>query len=223
MELQRYGKSEQLRYIAQSKEPIYPISYVQCKNPMSQRRKVCAYTAAGRSEIHDDLRINTSLLLQLMRAPTYSRSTEYADNRISLFSAQWGKCAVTGKAFQCISEIHCHHPTQAAARTLAALTFGNISRSIRMWYLWRWNAGLMFPVKTVLPISWSVSRRSLWMNTGTTTGATSSASLTIPFWKSMMISTSEWLFGTPPWSAPPTHCCPAAAWSRENTSSMKIF
>lgn len=76
---------------------------------MSQRRKVCAYTAAGRSEIHDDLRINTFLLLQLMRAPTYSRSTEYADNRISLFSAQWGKCAVTGKKFQCISEIHCHH------------------------------------------------------------------------------------------------------------------
>ena len=109
MELQRYGKSEQLRYIAQSKEPIYPISYVQCKNPMSQRRKVCVYTAAGRSEIHDDLRINTFLLLQLMRAPTYSRSTEYADNRISLFSAQWGKCAVTGKKFQCISEIHCHH------------------------------------------------------------------------------------------------------------------
>ena len=109
MEIQRYGKSEQLRYIAQSKEPIYPISYVQCKNPMSQRRKVCAYTAAGRSEIHDDLRINTFLLLQLMREPTYSRSTEYADNRISLFSAQWGKCAVTGKKFQCISEIHCHH------------------------------------------------------------------------------------------------------------------
>ena len=109
MEIQRYGKSEQLRYIAQSKEPIYPISYVQCKNPMSQRRKVCAYTAPGRSEIHDDLRINTFLLLQLMRAPTYSRSTEYADNRISLFSAQWGKCAVTGKKFQCISEIHCHH------------------------------------------------------------------------------------------------------------------
>ena len=109
MEIQRYGKSEQLKYIAQSKEPIYPISYVQCKNPMSQRRKVCAYTAAGRSEIHDNLRINTFLLLQLMRAPTYSRSTEYADNRISLFSAQWGKCAVTGKKFQCISEIHCHH------------------------------------------------------------------------------------------------------------------
>lgn len=111
MELRRYGKSEQLRYMAQSKEPIYPISYVQCKNPMNLRRKVCAYTAAGRSEIHDNLRINTSLLLQLMRAPSYSRSVEYMDNRISLFSAQWGKCAVTGTEFQCVSEIHCHHKT----------------------------------------------------------------------------------------------------------------
>ena len=111
MEYQRYGKSDQLKYIAQSKEPIYPISYVQCKNPMNLRRNVCAYTAAGRSAIHDDLKINTSLLLQLMRIPTYGQSTEYTDNRISLFSAQMGKCAVTGKPFQCLSEIHCHHKT----------------------------------------------------------------------------------------------------------------
>ena len=48
-------------------------------------------------------------MLQLMNAPTYRHSTEYADNRISLFSAQWGKCAVTGIEFKCISEIHCHH------------------------------------------------------------------------------------------------------------------
>lgn len=111
MELQRYGKSEQLRFIAQSKEPIYPISYVQCKNPMNLRRKVCAYTVAGRAEIHDDLRINTPMLLQLMRERTYNRSTEYIDNRISHFSAQWGKCAVTGVEFKCVSDIHCHHKT----------------------------------------------------------------------------------------------------------------
>ncbi len=109
MELQRYGQSEQLKYIAQTKEPIYPISYVQCKNPMSQRRKVCAYTVEGRSEIHDDLRINTHLQLQLMRTPAYSKSVEFTDNRISLFSAQWGKCAVTGMDFKNVSEIHCHH------------------------------------------------------------------------------------------------------------------
>ena len=31
------------------------------------------------------------------------------DNRISLFSAQWGKCAITGKEFIVTGEIHCHH------------------------------------------------------------------------------------------------------------------
>ena len=36
------------------------------------------------------------------------RSIEYADNRISLFAAQYGKCAVTGKFLNC-HEIHCHH------------------------------------------------------------------------------------------------------------------
>lgn len=28
---------------------------------------------------------------------------------MSLFSAQWGKCAVTVREFQSIEEIHCHH------------------------------------------------------------------------------------------------------------------
>jgi len=31
------------------------------------------------------------------------------DNRISLFSAQQGKCAITGKPFECVTDIHCHH------------------------------------------------------------------------------------------------------------------
>lgn len=44
-----------------------------------------------------------------MSQPLYGRSTEYADNRISLFSAQWGKCAVTGKEFLVTEDIHCHH------------------------------------------------------------------------------------------------------------------
>ena len=40
---------------------------------------------------------------------TFGFSAEYADNRISLFSAQWGKCAVTGEEFSSTHEIHCHH------------------------------------------------------------------------------------------------------------------
>ena len=47
----------------------------------------------------------------MMREPSYGQSAEYADNRISLFSAQWGRCAVTGKEFTALSDIHCHHKT----------------------------------------------------------------------------------------------------------------
>lgn len=109
VERKRYGKSRMLRYVAGTEEPIYPIGYVQHKNPMNKKRSVCSYTAEGRAMIHDNLRINTKLMLELMRQPLYDRSSEYADNRVSLFSAQWGKCAVTGKEFTVIEESHCHH------------------------------------------------------------------------------------------------------------------
>lgn len=36
-------------------------------------------------------------------------SIEYYDNRISLYSAQWGKCYITGKEFISTDEMHCHH------------------------------------------------------------------------------------------------------------------
>ncbi len=48
-------------------------------------------------------------MIKLMKQPLYGRSCEYADNRIALFSAQSGKCAVTGQEFANTSEIHCHH------------------------------------------------------------------------------------------------------------------
>ena len=109
VERKRYGKSRMLRYVAGTDEPVYPIGYVQHKNPMNKKRSICSYTAEGRTEIHDNLRINAKLMLELMKQPLYERSSEYADNRISLFSAQWGKCAVTGKEFAFTEEIHCHH------------------------------------------------------------------------------------------------------------------
>ena len=95
-ETARYGKSKQLRYIAG--EPIYPIGYVQHKNPMSK-------TSRGYETDFDT--INAKLLQQ----PLYGRSIEYADNRISLYNAQKGKCAVTGEAFTAAEDIHCHHIT----------------------------------------------------------------------------------------------------------------
>lgn len=108
-EKKRYGKSNALRFMAGTGEPVYPIGYVQHKHPIAKKRAICSYTPEGRVGLHDNLKINKSLLYQLMRQPLYGRSVEYADNRISLFSAQWGKCAVTGHEFESLQEIHCHH------------------------------------------------------------------------------------------------------------------
>ena len=105
----KFSKSKMIRYVAGTNEPIYPIGYTQHKNPLFRKKSWNYYTPEGREGIHDCLRINVSMMLALMRMPTYSNSAEYADNRISLFSAQWGKCAVTGDEFSHIGEIHCHH------------------------------------------------------------------------------------------------------------------
>ena len=109
MEKNRYGKSKSLRFVAGTKEPIYPISYVQFKNPMALNSRTCSYTEEGREIIHDNLRINGNIMYQLMNQKISSGSIEYYDNRISLYSVQWGKCYVTGKEFQSLEDIHCHH------------------------------------------------------------------------------------------------------------------
>ena len=49
------------------------------------------------------------LRLKLLRQPLYGRSIEYVDNRISLYSAQKGLCAVSGEKFTSTDQIHCHH------------------------------------------------------------------------------------------------------------------
>lgn len=109
-EQKRYGDSKMLRFDKASGAPIYPIGYVRTKNPMHMKRGQTPYTKEGREKIHTALGINVSLMIQLMRTPVY-QSIEYADNRISLFAAQWGKCGVTGRGFKNVKEIHCHHKT----------------------------------------------------------------------------------------------------------------
>ena len=89
-------------------QPIVPIGYVQHRIPHWKRRNVCKYTIDGRKEIHKNLGVNMHVLLELMRSPSAGRSIEYMDNRISLYAAQYGCCAITGKPLA-TSEIHCHH------------------------------------------------------------------------------------------------------------------
>lgn len=108
-EKERFGKTKMVRYVAGTDEPIYPVGYTQHKNPLFRKKTWNYYTPEGRLGLHDSLRIDVSMMIALMKQPIYGNSAEYADNRLSLFSAQWGKCAVTGIEFSSLSEIHCHH------------------------------------------------------------------------------------------------------------------
>ena len=113
-EWSRYGRSAMIRYVAGSDEPIYPIGSVRHKKPIQRKRSVNQYTVEGRKGIHDNLRVNTHLMRKMMQQSLPGKTADYADNRISLFSAQWGKCAVTSKDFMTLNDIHCHHKTPKA-------------------------------------------------------------------------------------------------------------
>ena len=43
-----------------------------------------------------------------MKTSTPMGSVEFMDNRLSLWCAQYGKCAITGRELM-VDEIHCHH------------------------------------------------------------------------------------------------------------------
>lgn len=94
-ERDRYGKSKMLRYLAD--EPIYPIGYIQHKSPMNRKCDIVYEYGAD------------TVRLKLIRQKLNNRSIEYFDNRISLYFAQKGKCAVTGEIFSSMEEMHCHH------------------------------------------------------------------------------------------------------------------
>lgn len=103
---EKYGESRQLRFL--HGRPLVPVGYVHPKNAQHKRKSVSKYTPKGRTLIHKNLEIDTGTMLWLMRNPVRSRTIEYADNRISLYAAQYGKCAVTGRVMEA-HDIHCHH------------------------------------------------------------------------------------------------------------------
>ena len=76
---------------------------------MCKKRSIQKYTPEGREEIHENLGFDTRMLKALLRQEVHSQSATYSDNRLSLFCAQYGKCAVTGQFFETLGDIHCHH------------------------------------------------------------------------------------------------------------------
>ena len=104
-----YGKSKMMCFLGDA--PLVPFSFVQTKAPRYKKVKICKYTLEGREEIHKSLKFDENVikvLHMLAKSHISSRSIEYMDNRVSLYAAQYGKCAVTSKVLW-IDEIHCHH------------------------------------------------------------------------------------------------------------------
>lgn len=90
---------------------LAPLWYMQFRNPMDKNRKINKYTEQGRELIHKTLKcVDMDLLHYIMRNPIKGQSFEFNDNRISVFVAQKGKCAITGKNLE-IGDMHCHHIT----------------------------------------------------------------------------------------------------------------
>ncbi|EGO8990467.1 group II intron reverse transcriptase/maturase [Enterococcus faecalis] len=104
---EKYGKSKEVRFI--SGIPIVPIAYVQHRVPLDKKKKINKYTLQGRLEIHKNLEGEyVQNLYYLMKRPVGGRSVEFNDNRIALFVAQRGNCAVMGTPLD-VKKTDCHH------------------------------------------------------------------------------------------------------------------
>ena len=104
---EKYGTSREVRYL--NGHAVVPIAYVQHRVPMDKKSRVNKYTPEGRAEIHKNLAgINMDVLYHLMNNPAGKQSVEYNDNRIALYVAQKGKCAVSGVELEA-NQVDCHH------------------------------------------------------------------------------------------------------------------
>lgn len=99
-EKERFGQSKMIRYVSGIDQMIYPIAFIKNKIPMAKRSIVCSYTKEGRALIHTELNLNQYVLKGLREKISVGHSTEYHDSKISLFSAQKGKCTISGEEFE---------------------------------------------------------------------------------------------------------------------------
>lgn len=102
-----YKNDYKITYVCQM--ALFPIGDIQTRTALGFNQKTCNYTFEGRKLVHDSLRnYDMELVHYLMRNPVPNMSTEYNDNRISLYIAQKGQCFVTGKTLL-VNDMECHH------------------------------------------------------------------------------------------------------------------
>ncbi|MEB4819762.1 group II intron reverse transcriptase/maturase [Bacillus thuringiensis] len=88
---------------------VYPLADIQTRFPQSFSQGMCHYTREGRQKLIESLKGNIANEIQkMLLSSNKGQSMEYTDNRISRYSMQNGKCAVTG-IFLTAEDVHCHH------------------------------------------------------------------------------------------------------------------
>lgn len=90
---------------------LFPINGVKTTPPMCFSPDICNYSEKGRAKIHElQKAINPIILQKLMEHPIQGQSTELNDNRISLYVAQRGKCAICKEPLL-LGDMEVHHIT----------------------------------------------------------------------------------------------------------------
>lgn len=88
---------------------LFPLADVQWKKTMTFNNSMCNYTKDGRILVYKKLDgYITREINQLLNISNENGRVEYMDNRISKYSGQRGRCAVS-QLFLLAREIHCHH------------------------------------------------------------------------------------------------------------------
>jgi group II intron reverse transcriptase/maturase len=101
-----YGKSDMLRMIGD--KPLLPLSYVQHSKLMNFSQ-ANIYNPIDRDKIHNTQKVaDYKIIKYLIVNPIQGQSTEYNDNRISLYIGQLGKCYVTKEELE-VGSMECHH------------------------------------------------------------------------------------------------------------------
>lgn len=90
---------------------LFHLADIKTVNSRNFSQDLCNYTKEGRSKLHKHLINDVAIEInRLLKTTFYNDNLEYADNRISRYSMQSGKCAITGE-FLVAEEVHCHHRT----------------------------------------------------------------------------------------------------------------
>lgn len=88
---------------------LFPVQAVVNKRPLGFTQGVCNYTPEGRELIHKSLRPDIETMVQYLASTTPAKaSIELADNRLSRYAMQNGRCAVTQEILV-IGEMELHH------------------------------------------------------------------------------------------------------------------